>query len=414
MKSIFLGFLFCFVSLGSACQSESNLGELSFLNLNRDTLLNKVFDQAKKYELQIRYVKIDRDEDGNPILTPYEFRVDDSTYFYPASTVKMPVAFLALEKVNKLKAQGIPIDFKSVLEIDSVRHPQSPVRGDSTSLSGKASIGHYVHKLFTVSDNDAYNRLYEFVGPEEVNSSMTEKGLFKNSRIVHRVGISGFSPEENLYTNPFTFYKDGQVIYQQAAQKMEDVHFKKLNATSKGVAYVNSENVVVNEPFDFSQKNYVSLRDLQESLISVILQDGKFDLTQKDYDLLYKSMSIYPDESKAPVYDPDYYYDGYVKFFMFGDTKEEIPSHIRIFNKVGFAYGYLTDCAYIVDFKNKIEFFLAATIHVNENQTYNDGVYEYDDVGIPFLSKLGKAFYDYELERDRSSEPKLDRLVIDY
>lgn len=413
-KSTFFSSLFCVLSLGSACQSESDLGELSFLNLSGDTLLNKVFDHAKNYELQIRYIKIDRDEVGNPILTSYEFRVDDTTYFYPASTVKMPVAFLALEKLNKLQAKGIPVDFESVVEIDSLRIPQSPVRFDSSSISGKASIGHYVHKLFTVSDNDAYNRLYEFVGPEAVNASMMSKDLFRNSRVVHRVGIGGFSPEENLYTNSFTFYEGGEVVYRQDPQKMEDVNFAKLHATSKGLAYIEGKNEVVDEPFDFSRKNYVSLRDLQESLISVILQDGKFDLTQKDYDLLYRSMSIFPDESKAPIYDSSYYYDAYVKFFMFGDSKEEVPGHIRIFNKVGFAYGYLTDCAYIVDFKNKVEFFLAATVHVNENKTYNDGVYEYDSIGIPFLARLGQKFYEYELERERVYTPDLDRLNLKY
>ena len=75
-----------------------------------------------------------------------------------------------------------------------------------------------------------------------------------------------------------------------------------------------------------------------------------------------------------------------------------MPNHITIHNKVGFAYGYLTDCAYIVDSKEEVEYFLTATIHVNENQTYNDGVYEYDKIGIPFLGELGRLVHDYVIK----------------
>jgi hypothetical protein len=37
-----------------------------------------------------------------------------------------------------------------------------------------------------------------------------------------------------------------------------------------------------------------------------------------------------------------------------------IPANIRIFNKIGSAYGFLTDAAYIVDYQEGIEFILAA------------------------------------------------------
>ena len=91
-----------------------------------------------------------------------------------------------------------------------------------------------------------------------------------------------------------------------------------------------------------------------------------------------------------------------------GDAKT-IPDHIRIFNKVGDAYGFLTDAAYIVDFKNGIEFILSATIYTNENQTFNDNNYEYDEIGLPFLRDLGQAIYEVELERQREHKPDLSR-----
>ncbi len=90
-------------------------------------------------------------------------------------------------------------------------------------------------------------------------------------------------------------------------------------------------------------------------------------------------------------------------------TQRSIPGHIRIFNKVGDAYGFLTDAAYIVDFKNNIEFILSATIYTNENQTFNDDNYEYAEIGLPFLKNLGQAIYEIELEREREYKPDLSR-----
>ena len=73
---------------------------------------------------------------------------------------------------------------------------------------------------------------------------------------------------------------------------------------------------------------------------------------------------------------------------------------IRIYNKVGDAYGTITDVAYIKDKKNEIEFILTATILVNENKIFNDDIYESDQIGIPFLAALGRAVLE-ELKKDK-------------
>ena len=52
-----------------------------------------------------------------------------------------------------------------------------------------------------------------------------------------------------------------------------------------------------------------------------------------------------------------------------------------------------------MDTKNKVEFMLAATIHVNANRIYNDGVYEYDGVGFPFFKNLGNLIHEAEIKR---------------
>ena len=69
-------------------------------------------------------------------------------------------------------------------------------------------------------------------------------------------------------------------------------------------------------------------------------------------------MSRTPPEVEVPYYDRDYYYDSYCKFLMYGDLKGEMSDRIRIYNKVGLAYGTLTDVAYIKNDQG-VEFLLA-------------------------------------------------------
>jgi hypothetical protein len=144
---------------------------------------------------------------------------------------------------------------------------------------------------------------------------------------------------------------------------------------------------------------------------SIPIQE-QLDLSDEDYNLLYQEMSILPRQSKHPEYlDYDSYYDGYCKFFIYGDTKDKIPDHIRIFNKVGLAYGFLLDNAYIIDIKNNVEFILTAVVYYNENETMNDDKYEYDDITIPFLAELGRKIYNHELARDKKYLPDFSRFI---
>jgi hypothetical protein len=99
---------------------------------------------------------------------------------------------------------------------------------------------------------------------------------------------------------------------------------------------------------------------------------------------------------------------------MFGNSKDPLPEHLRIFNKIGDAYGYLIDNAYIVDLDRNVEFMLSAVIHANTDGIYNDGKYEYKTLGYPFLRNLGQLIYSHELRRVRLTKPNLGEFKFDY
>ena len=141
--------------------------------------------------------------------------------------------------------------------------------------------------------------------------------------------------------------------------------------------------------------------DLQEltyeyEVVTNRFKGEKFDLSDAQRTFLLEAMKTLPREAG---YDAEEYYDSYGKFLIYGDNKDPIPTDIKIYNKVGYAYGTLTDCAYIKDGEKGVEFMVTATILVNPNGVFNDNDYAYDEVGIPFLAALGEELYQIELNR---------------
>ena len=60
------------------------------------------------HEVQILYTQIDHHDDASvaPVFRSFAFRAEPGRYFYPASTVKLPAAVLALEKLEVLRAES--------------------------------------------------------------------------------------------------------------------------------------------------------------------------------------------------------------------------------------------------------------------------------------------------------------------
>ncbi len=399
------------LAVASLATAQDNVLQ-ELLDNSTDSLLQEVLRRPEQFQLQAIYTQVDRDAENQPHFTSFRYNADSNLYFYPASTVKLPTALLALEKLNELNILGL--DKYSNMQTEAARPPQTAVTQDTSSQDGLPSIAHYIKKIFLVSDNDAYNRLYEFLGQEYFNRKLHEKG-FSRLRIIHRLSVSGYDVEGNRYTNPVSFYDEDSLLYHQGEVYSAFYPRLELREQVRGVAFMDDEGKIVPEPFDFRYKNFVSLQDLHDILKAVMFPEAlpaekRFNLTKEDYRFLWKYMSMLPRESDFPAYPEYKEWDSFVKFFLFGDSKAPIPGHIRIFNKVGDAYGFLTDVAYVVDFKNKVEFLLAANIHVNKNQTYNDGLYEYDEIGLPVLARLGRMVYEYELQRPRAYAPDLSGL----
>lgn len=392
---------------------ESDLFLTDLMKQHR-TKFKRIIRDKDSLEVQIIYTQINRDSLNRPLFKSFYFHVDSTKYFYPASTIKLPMVLLAFEKLNNLNVKGL--DKFTPMFNDSVYSGQLSVKKDTTSESGLPSMAHYAKKILLVSDNDASNRLYEFVGQKEVNAALKRKGY--NMRILHRLERP-LKPDQNRHTEAVRFLRHDSIIYSQPMQFNPD-SIRAPRRVFKGTGFMRDDNSVVAKPFDFTYKNFYPLQEQQEILKAVLFPNNvdpnrNFNITHADRELIKQYMSQLPRETKHPAYSKDKTYnDAFCKFLMFGETKKKIPSKIRIFNKVGDAYGYLLDNAYIVDFENNIEFMLSAVINTNTDGVYNDGKYEYHKIGFPFMRNLGAAVYKYELKRKRNRPPDLSEFKMKY
>ena len=375
----------------------------------------RYFDSVLKHndvwQVKIVYTQVDRRANNRPVFTNYYFNIHPDDYFYPASTVKMPTAILALQKLNQLKLPGL--DKNTTMITGAAYSRQDGVYNDPNSADGRPTVANYIRKIFLVSDNDAFNRLYEFLGQEYINNTLHNMG-YDSAQIIHRLNI-GRTEDENRHTNPVTFYDtSGKIVYQQPLVTSKLVFQPRKTFLGKG--YMEGDKVV-NQPFDFSKKNRFALVDLHSILQTVVLPEAvqkkqRFHLTKDDYRFLHSYMSMKPQESDFPQYDSSYN-GAYSKFLMYGG-KGDLEPNIRIFNKEGDAYGFLTDVAYIVDYENDVEFFLSASIYCNSDGIFNDDHYDYENIGLPFLKNLGQVIYEYETKRERKHKPDLSSFQFKY
>ena len=167
MSKIYLLFILFFLFI----KCDSNPGIIESI-LNKDiSEIRKVMINKKKHEIQILLSQVKRDKSGNISFIEDSYQLDENKYFYPASTAKLPIAILALQKIKSLRDQGIPINADTPFLIKN-KNGETIIDKDSTNINGDVTINHLIKKIFLVSDNDAYNYLFDFLGRDYINNEL--------------------------------------------------------------------------------------------------------------------------------------------------------------------------------------------------------------------------------------------------
>ena len=350
----------------------------------KDDFLRSILKDKDKYEIQILYTEVSKNTLGQTEFSDFQFQLNDQKYFYPASTIKLPITVMTLSKINELRAVGSNISLKSKINISLINNKKEIIVKDSIT-----SFQNLIADVFLVSDNSASNVLIDFIGYNYFNSSMSNFG-FENTYLNHKFNPDPFVDSSWIITNidNDTISSDENKITVSASSDISNL--KKGNKR-----FINGE--IINEPLDFFSKNRSSLTDMHNIIKNLIYPEvtlSKFNLNVEDYDFLRYWMSRFTFEDLGAKYIGDEkFFNSYNKFFIHGMDTILNNTDIRVYNKIGQAYGTSTDSAYIKNYKEDVEFFLTATIYTNENKVINDNIYEYKETAIPFLSKLSKAIY---------------------
>ena len=366
------------------CSLETNPIKSSF---RKNDFLKEIIKEKEDYEIQILLTKIDQ-YNSKVDFQEYEYQLDDNKYFYPASTIKLPIVVLTLKKINELRSKGSEITLKSKIILNFKDDYSELVIRDSIT-----SFQNLIADVFLVSDNSASNILIDFIGYNYFNHEMENAG-FDKTYLNHK-----FNPDPYVNSTWQISDLDNNIISSIDDNQKIIKADEKTNGLEKGERrYFKGE--ILDESLNFSEKNRSSITDMH-NLIKYIFYPEIFDSTNtfnlnvEDYDFLRYWMSrfTYEDIGEKFIGDENFF-ETYNKFFIHGDEQSVSNEQIRVYNKIGQAYGTSIDNGLIKNYQDNVEFILTATIYTNKNKVINDNLYEYDDLAVPFLAKLSRAIYN--------------------
>src|ERR1700741_2046088 len=129
--------LLLFSCLFAMAQQQPDTVFLKKLLESHRDLFEHMLNHPTHNEVQILYTQIDRDENNQPHFKSYSYRLNANHYFYPASTVKLPTAIFALEKLNELHIKGL--NRKTTMLTDSSFAGETKMLQDTTAKNGLPS-----------------------------------------------------------------------------------------------------------------------------------------------------------------------------------------------------------------------------------------------------------------------------------
>lgn len=319
-------------------------------------------------------------------------------YFYPASAVKTCAVIAASQLLAELDAAtDADVGLDTPLRFEPLFPGEDAEEHDpSHRANGLITAGHELRKVMLVSDNAAYNRLYELAGPEFIAASMAAAGLDR-ARIIHRLG-EFHSAEEQLMTPRVVLRPPGGDPITIEERRWSTEGNGGTSGLVLGVAHTSGD-AVVDGPMSFERKNFMALRDLLDMNVMLLDPDvhvpgradgSRIDLPEGDRARIAEAMAGTPGASDDPAYDRAAYPDDYSKFLLPGLVRVDPERGWIVRDKVGRAYGFSVTNGQIVDPTTGATLYVAATIYTNANGVVGDGVYEYGRADR-FFADLGEV-----------------------
>jgi hypothetical protein len=378
-----------------------------------DSLENKypkVIESPEKYRFKIVFTEIKR-ANGKVTLETVGFRMNEKEYLYPASIVKLPTILIGMEEYNKIHKLRPRVTYETLLKFNK----EKGCMPTAFSVKIGNKLEYYTLDLFTkqmlaVSDNDAYNRMFDFVGQQQLNRRLKEMN-YQNGKIIRKF-VLNCSLDQNRISDSYVFLgRRNEWLYNRRGITNSDTIL--TDSTYKiGKAYKGLDKKIVPRPFDFSRQNNMELVDLHKTLNGVIFPKSEFahtfDITEEQRKYVIQNLGKYPAEF-ALDFNPKEFPATYKKYLFFGkDTNttymNDSLSRFRSFNMVGLSFGCAIDAAYIVDLDSGKEFVLTVGIYANEDEVINDAKYDYESLAYPLMKDIGRLIMNQLPENKENVE----------
>jgi hypothetical protein len=352
-----------------------------------------VLEKADEHRVQVLLATVENDAKGRPTLARRGWRVDRE-YFYPASAIKLCAAIAALEELDARRVKEPRLSEDVAIVFHPLFAGEEIEQKDPTHLAdGTITLRQEIKKLFLVSDNAAFNRLYEFVGQDRLAEHLERAGL-SSARILHRLSESRTEDENRRAPRiDFLLAGDERVTIPERTSRLKVTDLR-APGIKVGTASVEGTKRI-DGPMSFARKNSIALVELQDALAKLVRPDLVLDgepyaITDEQRAFLLATASAYASDSRDPRYPREQYPDAEYKFLLPGLEKVAPKAAWKITDKIGRAYGFSVENAWVVHVPSGRGMFVAATIYTNADGVLNDGVYEYETVADPFMTALGE------------------------
>jgi hypothetical protein len=347
-------------------------------------------------------VVVDGGPDGRPRWLVDTFR-PDAEYFYPASAVKLAAAAAALAEMRAARAAGAssfgrdtPLVFEALPGISGA------YARDPTAADGRVTLAWEVRKALVVSDNEAYNRLFEFAGHRAVNERLWRAGL-PTARITHRFNVVR-TPDQNRRSPAVRAVLEGRgrrggAPFERPAL-LSDLVVPPLDqgGLDVGNAYIEpGGSARIEGPMSFREKCAMSLADLQRLLAAIVsptlevgIDRDALGLDEAERSFLRATLGEAPGALSPSRWGGPEFAEARFRPTLAGVQKVRPRPDLEVRGKAGRAYGFHVENAWYRDRRTGRAFFLAAAVYANEDGVLNDGRYEYGRVSEPFFTALGE------------------------
>lgn len=375
-----------------------------------------LIEHPEKYKFKVLYTEIDRSAEGVKIET-VGYRADQEEYLYPASLVKLPTMLIEMEEINRLQKSYPSVSMYSKMKF---KVEKSCLPGlESIQINKKSypvTLDLLNRQMLAVSDNDAYNRVFDFCGQQLLNSRLKELG-FNNAKIIRKF-VLNCSLNKNRISDPFSIYGDnGALLYSRRGIVNTGFIAADTNYVL-GKSYIGINNKLVAKPFDFSYQNNLNLTDIHKMMNGIVFPQSDFghhfSITEDQRNYLLQNLGKYPNEYGLN-FDEMEFFPTYKKYLYYGrDSKitstNDTLKQVRSFNMVGISFGCVIDASYLVDVVNGKESIITVGVYANKDEVINDAVYDYEDFAYPLFKDIGRLFMD-TISPSEASKEHLKELV---